>query len=206
MNKKIVFLLAFALAMFAAVCTLIIFYPTTPKYKFSYEKEGVLFASDEASSAELMQELLSRKTFFVSFKASENSENSKAANNFLIPFLVVLIANDKNAVSLIQTVNSEGKLISCETNFGNPRVQETLSAEECKALLNSNEEEVKILLNSSNNSLQKSEIIFSSHGIELIPRDSDSVKNVSYALLSELFPDYDKIIQQTNWVTSMVTG
>lgn len=179
-------------------------YFSAPSYEFHYEKGGVLFASNEAFPNELMDGIRSEEKFVISFKSSEDFENSSAANHFLIPFLIVLIGNDKNVVSVIQVFNEQGVLISCETNLGDYHVNETISAEECSSLLAS--DGALISLNQPNGSLSLPLAVFSETSIEITPKGSDSIQQASYTVLGELFPNYRDLIEKANWLTSMVTA
>lgn len=201
MKKKNIYFLAIILIVLIAF--VFFFFPQKPAYAFFYEKENVLLASDENAPKVLMEEMLSKKTFIVSVKVNPDEDIALSANNFLIPFIGVLNGNDKNAVLLIQEFDAVGKLLSCETNFGDVQTQEKISAEECTALLNE-DSAVKLLLNSQNDSLQKPEIVFFKNKIEITPKDDSSLNNVSRVLLSEMFPNYDEIIKKANFISSLI--
>ena len=107
------------LFVIAVAALLIVFLPPEgTDYAFYYYKNELVIASDLSEPRPLLETISLRKTFFVkaSLSSEPSNENTSISNHFLIPALVVLNGNDKNAVTLAESIGASGELVECSTN------------------------------------------------------------------------------------------
>jgi hypothetical protein len=202
MNKKQSKILAIVLVTGILVLASIVFLNSINAYKFELEKDSVLFSSNEAQPVQLMQEFNLNDTVFVSPSISERgNENSFMSTSFNM-VQIVLIGNDKNAVSLWRVMDSNKALSSCRTNSGNAQTDAELSALDCEKILD--DKSNAIILISLPSTDAKSRIILSDNRIEIVPSALDKAPNVSFAFLSAMYANAADIIRATNNFTQFI--
>lgn len=168
-------------------------------YKFTFEKEKVLFVSNEADPVQMMREFNLNDTVFISPESSES--NAAPLFNAFNLAQVVFIGNDKNAVSLWRVVGKSGKIVSCRTNNGNVSSDIELNAADCQKILDDKNNAI-ILLSLPNGA--NSRIVFSQNRIEIVPAKIEDAPTVSFIFLKTMYANAELIIQKTNQLTSLV--
>ncbi len=173
-------------------------------FAFEFEKEKVLFVSNEAKPLELMQSFNLNDKVFVSpalFEAGKENASMSAAFNIL---QAVFVGNDKNTVSLWRVFGNNAELLSCRTNNGNFQNDIELSAEDCFRLLEDKNNAIVLVSMPQKNQSGKSIIVFSSNRIEITPDTADRAAKVSFVFLKTMYDNAELIINQTNQLTGLV--
>lgn len=168
-------------------------------FAFSFEKEKVLFASNEAEPMKLMQEFNLNDTVFISsvvFESGTENAYLAGANNLLS---IVFIGNDKNTVSLWRVIDRKGTLLSCRTNNGDVRTDTELTASECNNILEDKNNAIVMLSQPATD--KKAIVLFSTNRIEIVPASFDKSSNAAFVFLKTMYANAELIIQKANAFT-----
>lgn len=173
-------------------------------YLYSWQNEGIQFNSNIVSSLKDAN-YLENSTFLISpaMTPYSSQQNTNYSNDFLIPFLVVLSGNDKNAVTFIRVYDANGSLSYCSSNFGNVKDETQLPAAECIAMLQ-NPSLIKLMLEPANAAQKYSEIILEKDSIIIKPNHFSDLKKIFILISKELLPNYANIIKNSNILSSYV--
>lgn len=201
-NQKFLILILLFLVIIAAY--FLFFSQTKSKYVYGWQKENIQFNSNVYLSLK-DSNYMPKKTFLISptMTSFSSAQNTNYTNDFLIPFLVVLSGSDKNAVTFIRVYDVNSDLSYCSTNFGNPKDEKIINAEECFSFL-SNPAFIKIKLEPINSSKQFSEVILEEESIIINPKDFSDLKKIFILIATDLIPNYSKIIKNSNLLSSYV--
>ena len=202
MEKKQAMAIAILIIVAIVLCSAILFLNNLNSFKFAFEKDNVLFVSNEASPLQLMREFNLNDSIFVSPAIFQSGpENTYQSNAFNL-VSIVFIGNDKNTVSLWRVFDRSNKLLSCRTNNGDVLKDIELTAQDCQKILE--DKNNAIVLISLPKDGGKSRIVFSQNRIEIIPEKLENLANVSFAFLKAMYANAELIIQKTNMFTQFV--
>lgn len=195
MNYKKISLIVFALILLVGTAVFFL----TPKYKYAFESDGVLFVSDYKNPNEYLPELSGQKTFFVSPQVSVAGNANMYMGNASNLSIVVLTSNDKNAVQLLRITDSKNELSYCKTNNGNVRTEIDLNSFDCLALLKSPEAKtVKLLIDFPNSSVEKSTVFLNENEIIVKTKEFNDVGKAVFVLLKSMYPNAETILGTVN--------
>ena len=136
----------------------------------------------------------------------EGPENSYMTQS-LTAFNAVLIGQGKKVVAVGRLVGEDGSLISCETNFGDPKTSKELSAKECSDMLASYSGQfssVTVFISLPDPKLGRPRVILSRNTVSINPSSFESVSYVSYVFLSSLYDDAQSMIGNANAIVSRI--
>ena len=174
------------------------------QYAYTWQKDSIKFNSNIYQSLK-DSNYAQNKIFLISpaMTSFSSQQNTNYTNDFLIPFLVILSGNDKNAVTFIRVYDANNNLAYCSTNFGNVKEEKQLSTDECLSLL-SNPSFIKIKLEQVNDAQQFSEVLLEKDSILINPRDFSDLKKIFILISMDLFPNSKDIINNSNILSSYV--
>lgn len=180
------------------------FNPAKSQYAYTWQNNAIKFNSNIYQSLK-DSNYISKKTFLISpaMTAFSSQQNTNYTNDFLIPFLVVLSGNDKNAVTFIRVYDANSDLAYCSTNFGNVKDEKKLPKEECLNIL-ADPALIKITLEKSDSTKPQSEVMLSEDSITIIVKDISDLKKIFILISMDLFANYKDIIKNSNILSSYV--
>lgn len=188
----IVFFASFALAFFLSGCS----QQPVQKFRFEWEHDGLLFASDYAEPKALLRafSIKPKVILLAELSGGESTENPEIFNKSFIPFYAVVAGNDRNAIQLIMFVEG-GNTKECQSNFGDLKTQVFLNANECAALLERWNEELVIRFQLPDSSLGRSFVLLEENKAVIKARNISEQAALSSALAEQLFPNAQEILE-----------
>ncbi|MEK6972900.1 MAG: hypothetical protein AABW72_02580 [archaeon] len=201
-NSKI--LIFIVLILVIAGSYFLFFNSAKSQYAYTWQNNTIKFNSNIYQSLN-DSGYMSKKTFLISpaMTSFSSQQNTNYTNDFLIPFLVVLSGNDKNAVTFIRVYDANSDLAYCSTNFGNVKDEKKLPKEQCLNIL-SDSALIKIQLENLDGLKPQSEVLLSEDSIIIIPKDISDLKKIFIIISQDLFPNYKNIITNSNILSSYV--
>lgn len=196
-DSHILLIVAVLCVIIGVLAFFVFFYAPPQEYKYSSQEKGVFFLSDYKEPAQYLQELKLEKTFIIAPEFRENNPTNSFMASSIVMFASILSANDKNIVSLARFVES-GNLLYCQTNWGDPKTNIEITAEECSKVLSDTESQVVVLVSYPNNSLSNPKIVLLENKIEAFPKAAQDVQLSSYLILKAMYKNSDEIINQLN--------
>ncbi len=183
-NKK-----AYALIALVIVVILIaLYFAFVPQYKYSFNVGGLPYYSNYYTPTEFSNFVKNLDVVYVSPALVETNVNPSIVNAMNL-WQVVLIMNGVDAVQLVRAVDSQGKLLYCSTNNGDPTQNIQLSIDECNNVMNNNFV-VKIETGNEKVILEANSItIYSSSAI---------ISNVNFAVIKDIFPNAQEALDIVN--------
>ena len=169
--------------------------------KNSLRVEAIDFCSDSIHPTEQLKALGKEAKFIIAVQIDSENKNVQESAKSLSVLLGVLQAIDKNAVSLVQQMNSSGKTAECYTNFGDPKQSVKISSKECTALLGE-EGAVKIKILLADSSLNYSKVDIQGKTITITPKSNSDSPRISSLLLQAMYEDTKEIIEKINEIVS----
>jgi len=182
---------AAAIVLIAASACIILAVPDP----LSYEKDNVVFRSLEGNPKDALSSLSESASFLVSPSLEEQGGvNPYMSQGSSIP-QVVLIGNGKTTI-LLARVYVGNQLSYCQTNDGDVKVSRRVEQDECEGMLNDNRY-VSILIEPPANP-EKSVVSISGRKITVLPSGYAAISPSAYALMSEMYPNTDEILNTVN--------
>ena len=172
------------------------------QHKYSVVKDGVEFVSDYQEPSAMLADIRVSDSFVVSPVFTKKGVENNHMTSSLTLFTTVFTAKEKNVVVVARLVSDEnGELISCQSNFGDLKVNKEISVDECEFLLSSSPG-VKIFVERppSDKKLQSSVVLLEKGKITITPSSFESVSHVSFVVLSALYDDTESIISRINGI------
>jgi hypothetical protein len=174
-------------------------------YTYSESQQGVLFASNEAKLSELLPFLASKQSFILSPRmVLGNSPLNTAAANMLIQDQIVLGGHQKTTLTVIRVFENgtpSAKWVSCQTDYGSAKDNETITVEECSELLNT-QNSIILELDFPNASQSRPIVELSSSRVIIKPVNENEVSGVNFLFLRAMFSDAEKLIGEANSVVN----
>jgi len=169
-------------------------------YKYSLEKEGVLFYSNEMPVADSFSALRENKVFVIAPEFVEQGNENTYMVSAVTLFSTVLTAKGKDVILVARVLDEQGNLVSCQSNLGDFKTNAELSIEECNNLLNDSTN-ARIFI-SFPKALSKPEVVFSNNSASITPVSFQTINGISFAFLENLYPDSKQIIDTINGVVA----
>ncbi len=174
-------------------------------YAYTESAQGILFASNEGVPTQLLSLLSAEQSFIISpHMVLGNSPLNTAAANLLIQDQIVLSGHRKSTLTVIRVFDSSasnGKWVSCQTDFGSGKDNETISVSECVSLLDA-PNSVVLELDFPNASQSRPIVELSSKKVTIKPVKDTDVSGVNFLFLRGMFPDAGELIDSTNRVVA----
>ncbi|MDO8428255.1 MAG: hypothetical protein Q7S92_03515 [Candidatus Diapherotrites archaeon] len=179
-----------------------------PNYAFTSEVNGVLLVSNTGNPFDLLKtfsETYSINLAPLYLPSDKSVENSVLLNNSVMPFVVVLNANDKNAVlvTLNNAVDSTN-FSDCYTNFGDVNTSELLAKEVCQSLL-ANSNSKTIYFPHPDPNVSKPMAVIELNQITIKVSRYTDFPLVSLTVLRQLYKNTDDAIGRTNTLAAIYT-
>ena len=196
-KKQTIFLtiiVAILIALFS-IAAFLLFYP--PGYKYRLEQEGIEFLSNYAEPAQMLKALGAKNSFIIAPEFEDNGSALPLMTSALTTFTGILVANKKEAITLLRIIDSAGELRYCSTNDGNRKIARNTTSEECNEIL-SGKQSVKILIESRNPWLSKPRVILEENKITIEPKELSALQRVSLLVLKAMYANSEDIIKQIN--------
>src|SRR3989338_745271 len=191
---SITVLVLILIALFS-IAVFLLFYSNP--YKYSLEHEGIEFFSNSAEPAQVLKTLGSKNSFIISPEFEEKGSALPFMTSALTTFTGILVANKKEAITLLRIVDSAGELRYCSTNDGNRNIARNITSAECNEML-SGKRSVKILIESRNPWLSKPRVILDGDKITIEPKELSSMQRLSLLVLKAMYANSEDIIRQIN--------
>lgn len=178
-----------------------------PNYKFSFREQGFLFVSNDNEPLPLLAKNALNDYFIlaVSLTEEQSQANSLMANNSMIPFITVLSANKKDTM-LLAKIYKEDKLIKCFSNYGDPKKNIEITAENCLKLINDQSlKHSTIEVMFPNTSLNETIIEVNENMIILKPKSFQDLQNATIITLRLMYANTDSVIKNANILVKYLT-
>lgn len=194
-GKNRVFFLTVVVVFLIFASLLAIFSQPARTPKYSAIHEDVEFLGTSRPPGEYLAEFSSRRAFIVSPEFPEGSAGQPMVDALTL-FSVVLVGNNKKVVSLARVTGSSGQLLKCQTNRGDARTNEEISAEECSRMLD-DASYARILI-SMPQKAERSQIILSENQAVVKPKSQEDTGRASMVLLKAMYNNSEDVISQIN--------
>ncbi len=189
-NKNKAFL-ALALLVIVLVMAYFLFF-SQPTYRYSFDKSGVKFLSNEYTPSEFFKGIQDQNRFIVSIDLVDGNSSAWVVNSLNL-WLIALNANHKETVSLVKTVDAQGNILSCLTNDANVLSSRSLTSEECYLFIaDSNSVLVEI------NLAKEDKVILSKNKLQLFASGTKTISSVNYIVIKQMYADFDTILAKVN--------
>ena len=174
-------------------------------YVYSESQQGISFVSNEAKPSELASLLASKQSFILSPRmVLGNSPLNTAAAEMLIQDQIVLGGHGKSTLTVIRVFENDSpnaKLVSCQTDYGSAKDNETVSPDECARLLDT-QNSVVLELDFPRATNSRPIVEMSSTRVTLKPVKASDVSGVNFLFLRALFSDAEDLIDAANTTVS----
>ncbi|VVB99218.1 Uncharacterised protein [uncultured archaeon] len=170
------------------------------EFKYKVERSGVEFVSNTADPGELLDSFRNAQIIVFSPQFVESGPENSYMANALTVFNSVLVAKGKKVVVVARVLDDKGNIKSCQTNYGDPKKGEELTAQDCAAMLSSGAPDPVIFFSLPDSRLQKPRAVLSKGNAAVSPSSFDNVSYTSFVFLSSLYPDAQSIIEGVNSV------
>ncbi|MBI2529981.1 MAG: hypothetical protein HYW05_02460 [Candidatus Diapherotrites archaeon] len=190
----IAIIVAILIALFS-IAIFLLFY--SGPYKYGLEQEGIEFFSNSAEPAQMLKSLGSRNSFIISPEFEEKGSALPFMTSALTTFTGILVANKKEAITLLRIIDASGELRYCSTNDGNRNIARNITSGECDSMLSGNRS-VKILIESANPLLPKPRVILDEDKITIEPKGLSGMQRLSLLVLKAMYANSEDIIRQIN--------
>jgi len=191
---KIVTYVIIAVVIIAVIGYLSYNYINKTKFEFKMTQSGVAFYSNDFPVADAMNILSQDNNVLLVLDFKEKDLNFLAnISESVIYMHSVLGAKQKNVLFVINTLNDERRIVGCQSNMGDIYENKTLTADECKLLLDSNR--TSIIIDYPDNSLKNTSVYASvtEKFIYIKSDDTDGLKRAVQGISELLFSDIDEI-------------
>jgi hypothetical protein len=168
-----------------------------PKYKYSVERDGIIFYSNSFPPANYVSAAGAEQNFIISPAVFESGTTNQYMVQSLTMLNVILTKNNKNLTTIARVYDDSGNLMFCHTNDGNVHIDREISKEECEQML-ANNDATKIFISFPNSELPKSEIILEEKNITINPMNFRDVSYAPLVLMRAMYADSDKVISTIN--------
>jgi len=189
-NKNKAFL-ALALLVIVLVMVYFLFF-SQPSYRFSFDKSGVKFLSNEYTPSEFFKGMKDQNKFIVSIDLVDGNTSAWVVNSLNL-WLVALNADHKETISLVKTVDAQGNILSCLTNDANVLVSRELSVQECTDLI-SDKNSFLVEINLA----KEDKVILSKNKLQLFASGTKTISSVNYLAIKQMYPNFDDILAIVN--------
>lgn len=163
-----------------------------PHYKFSFNINGLEFASDSTTPSLFFPKFRDNNSFVVSVNLDANKNNAWQVNALNL-WLVALNADGKKVFSLIRTVDDKGNVLECATNDANVLSMRVLLGDECSALLSDpSKGHVDIRLSNVDRA------VLYDNRVEVFASGNDTISHANYFVIKEMYSDFDRILAIVN--------
>ncbi len=170
-------------------------------YAYAESSQGVLFGSNEATPAEILDILAAKQSFILSPRmVLGNSALNSAAAAMLVQDQIVLGGHLKTTLTVIRVFENDtpsAKWVSCQTDYGSVQSNETISMEECSNLLNT-QNSVILELDFPRSTQARPIVELSSNRVTIKPVSVNDVSGVNFLFLRGMFSDAGKLIDAAN--------
>lgn len=194
-NASYITIIVVILIALFSIAVFFLFYSNP--YKYRLEQEGIEFLSNSAEPAQMLETLGSRGSFIISPEFEENGNALPFMTSALTTFTGILVANKREAITLLRITDSAGELRYCSTNDGNRNIARNITSAECNSML-SGKGSVKILIEGINTWLSKTRVILEEDKITIEPKELSSLQRVSLLVLKAMYANSEDIIRQIN--------
>ncbi|MCX6801305.1 MAG: hypothetical protein NTZ73_03900 [Candidatus Diapherotrites archaeon] len=184
-------------------------------YKFSFQRGGVSYYSNEYSPNDFFKEFKEAKEVYVSPEFIEGKTDQLVANSMNL-WQVVLISNGQKPVQLLRvyagagsqqqlppetatTTTAVGQLLYCHTNWGDTNKSEQISAEKCSEIL-LDSGKMKVLIGKGS----EDKVVLSKGKMEIFYAKSKDVGTLNLKIMSQIYQDAAKIISRINDVIGQI--
>jgi len=189
-SSKRVFL-ALALVVLLLIFGYFLFF-SQPTYRFSFNKSGVDFLSNEYTPSEFFKGMKDQNKFIVSIDLVDGNTSAWVVNSLNL-WLVALNADHKETISLVKTVDAQGNILSCLTNDANVLVSRELSVQECTDLI-SDKNSFLVEINLA----KEDKVILSKNKLQLFASGTKTISSVNYLAIKQMYPNFDDILAIVN--------
>lgn len=196
-NNNTLFITIIVVILIALFSLAVFFLFYSNPYKYSLEQEGIEFLSNSAEPAQMLETLGSRGSFIISPEFEEKGNALPFMTSALTTFTGILVANKREAITLLRIIDSAGELRYCSTNDGNRNIARNITSAECNEIL-SGKRSVKIMIESSNPWLSKTRAILEEDKITIEPKELSSLQRASLLVLKAMYANSEDIIKQIN--------
>jgi len=184
---KLIFLVALAIVLLGVVY--IYFSSPNGGYTYFFNRGGINYYSNILTPNESFTQLKQQSVVYVSPILEENKASPYFTNSLNL-WQIVLIGNKINPIQLIR-VTENNELIYCYTNFGNVTDSNQISVQNCKAVLNNNENFV-VYIEEGNKG-----VLLENNKITVSSKETESGQ-VNFAVIKEIFPNAQEILDIVN--------
>ncbi|MBM3282271.1 MAG: hypothetical protein FJY86_02945 [Candidatus Diapherotrites archaeon] len=170
-------------------------------YAYSDSQQGILFASNDAQPSETIPSLAAQQSFILSPRmVIGNSPLNSAAAAMLVQDQIVLGGHQKSTLTVIRVYENDSpsaKWLSCQTDYGSAKDNETITLEECSKLLDTTNS-VILELDFPRATMSRPVVEFLSNRVIIKPVKADDVPGVNFLFLRAMYSDAEKLISAAN--------
>lgn len=171
------------------------------QYKYDVKRNNVDFVSNTDDPAAVLDKVRASDVVLLSPEfVRQGAENSYSTSASTI-LTTVLVAKGKKVTLLARVVDSEGVLVACSSNFGDPKKNESVSIVDCKRMAgDTSVPRIFVSLPPKKDSGSKPLVVLEGSTATVRPHTLDAMPYLSFALAEALYPDAKQIINSVNIV------
>ena len=165
---------------------------------------GVEFISDNSSPVSHLPQITEEQEFVVGVEMHDPAgPGEEAMLNASLLFVVVLNYNQRQAVQLVKVLDYENNTTYCLTNHGDVLTEETLSVDECRAMLQDTKKAV-VMVKLPNQGLANPQVHLSGKTIQVESNSLATVGKTSFTVLRTMFENAEEALIKSNNITSLL--
>ena len=203
MNKSTESFLAVAAVLVILLSAIAVLSFEPKAHAFEFEAEGVRFGSDVMHPGEQLRALAKRDSFLVTSEFLERGTTSFMTQPITLANSVFVVQG-KFVIVVAQTLDSQGNILSCDTNDGDKLTNRPLTALECRELLD-NPAHTLFLVKLPNPALSKPKVTVSQNKVVMEPKSFEDVSRMSFLVLRTMYSDSQQTIDLINDLVDRVT-
>ena len=166
--------------------------------------EGIEFVSTDSGPLSHLPLIADEDEFIIAVQIHDPAASGEEVMlNGSLLFVVVSTFNGKQATHLIRVLDETNNLSYCLTNYADALTEETLTAEECSALLQSSGKAV-VLIDLPKPGLESPRVTLSGKTIHIENSSFDSVGRASFTVLRAMFENADEALRESNKITALL--
>lgn len=170
-------------------------------YKYSVEKKGVEFVSNDAPPADMLEEIKASGAFIVSPAFVEQGPENSYMTGSLTLFNTVLTAKQKRITVVARITGEKGAIVGCQSNLGDVKQNTDLSVAACMAAIGDSSS-ARVFIELPGEKLQRPRVVLEKGVIRVYPSSFEGVSDVSFIVLENMYPDAKSIVDRVNAVVA----
>ncbi len=166
-------------------------------YKYVVERKGVSFVSNTDQPADVLERLRASDNVLLAVDFVPSGAQNAYSTSVVTLFTTVFVSKGHKVTLLARVLDEKGNLVSCSSNFGDPKRNEEISLEEC-SLMFSDRSLPSLYVPFPKKDFSRPLVVLSGSRVEVFSHSFDSLPFVSFVVAEAIYPDASSLIEKAN--------